>query len=81
MDPIQIAAKLTKKQRTAVVNYGGFPQDGRLTLPDGTVLELGSWDAAMDLKAAILGPQTKSRGGGKLKSAWARKAYAAGLIG
>lgn len=80
MDIIQIAAKLTKKQRTAVVNFGGFPQDGRLELP-GTTLELGSWDAAMDLKNAILGSQPKPRVGGKLKSAWARKAFAAGLIG
>jgi hypothetical protein len=48
-----IAASLTKAERTAFLSARPYPQDGRVVLPSGRVLELGSWAAAMELNNAI----------------------------
>lgn len=49
----EIAATLTKAEKTAFLNARPYPQDGRVVLPSGRVLELGSSDSAMDLNNII----------------------------
>lgn len=71
-----IAAKLTKAEKAAYLNARPYPQDGRVTLPSGRVLELGSWDAAMDLNNLVLLPGKKlgtSRAGLKGRPEWLKR--------
>lgn len=49
----EIAAELTKAERTAFLNARPYPQDGRVVLPSGRILDLGSWDAAMELNTIV----------------------------
>lgn len=71
-----IAAKLTKAEKTAFLNARPYPQDGRVVLPSGRVLELGSREAAMDLNVLVMLPQKKigtGRGGLKGRPEWLKK--------
>ena len=71
-----IAASLTKAERTAFLAARPYPQDGRVTLPSGRTLELGSWDSAMDLNVLVMLPQKKigtGRGGLKGRPEWLKK--------
>lgn len=75
----EIAAELTKAERTAFLNTRPYPQDGRVALPSGRILDLGSWDAAMELNTILFAmiPQKKlgtGRGGLKGRPEWLKKA-------
>ena len=48
-----IAAKLTKAEKADFLRARPYPQDGRVALTSGRVLELGSWDSAMGLNNVI----------------------------
>lgn len=48
-----IAADLSKSEAAAFLAARPYPQDGRVVLPSGRVLELGSWDSAMDLNNIV----------------------------
>ena len=48
-----IAATLTKAERADFLRARPYPQDGRVELPSGRILELGSWDSAMELNDII----------------------------
>ena len=49
----EIAATLTKAEKADFLRARPYPQDGRVVLPSGRVLELGSWDSAMDLNHIV----------------------------
>ena len=73
----EIAAELTKAEKAAFLNARPYPPDGRVQLPSGRVLDVGSWEAAMELNTLVMLPQKKigtGRGGLKGRPAWLKRA-------
>jgi hypothetical protein len=74
----ELATTLTRKEKTEFLNLQPYPPDGRVTLRSGRrpkILDLGSWDNAMEFNTIVLLPQTTGPGRGGLKGRpeWLRR--------